>query len=114
MTHFLFPVQVVEGVVDDETRITVIETNTGEKLTGENAPKKAELEEWLKQNPNYEVFEDIGNESGSEQVILKINNYNYSIICGFGLFRGKMMLKMRKIKTERKKGTLILMILSQS
>lgn len=59
----------VEGVIDDEARITVIETSTGEKLTGENAPKKAELEEWLKQNPNYEVFEDNGDESGSEQVM---------------------------------------------
>ena len=57
--------QIVEGVTDEEARITVIETSTGEKLTGENAPKKGELEEWLKQNPGYEVFEGGENESGS-------------------------------------------------
>ena len=31
--------------------MTVIETSTGEKLTGEDAPKKAELEEWLREHP---------------------------------------------------------------
>ncbi len=55
----------MEGT-DDETRVVVIETSTGEKLTGDHAPKKGELEEWLKQNPGYEVFGDNGNESVSE------------------------------------------------
>ena len=61
--------QVVEGV-DDDTRVVVIETSTGEKLTGDHAPKKGELEEWLKQNPGYEVFENNGNESVSEVSVL--------------------------------------------
>ncbi len=57
-------------MVGDDTRITVINTNTGEKLSGDTAPKKGELEEWLKQNPNYEVFENNGNEIGSEVSLL--------------------------------------------
>ena len=31
--------------------MTVIETSTGDKLTGEDAPKKSELKEWLEQHP---------------------------------------------------------------
>ena len=33
--------------------MTVIETSTGEKLTGEDAPKKSELKDWLEQHPGY-------------------------------------------------------------
>ena len=71
-----FPVsQVVEGVVDDEARITVIETTTGEKLSGDSAPKKAELEEWLKQNPGYEVFGD-----GAESDVGGVSNHDNNIV----------------------------------
>ena len=67
----VFLVQNVEGVEDGEARITVIETSTGEKLTGEDAPKKAELEEWLKEHPGYEVLED-NDENSESEVILYI------------------------------------------
>ena len=46
-------VQDVEGEADGdpERRVTVIETSTGTKLTGEEAPKKCELEKWLQDHP---------------------------------------------------------------
>lgn len=47
-------VQDVEGEADGgdpERRVTVIETSTGTKLTGEEAPKKCELEKWLQEHP---------------------------------------------------------------
>ena len=31
--------------------MTVIQTSTGERLTGEDAPMKSELKEWLEQHP---------------------------------------------------------------
>ena len=40
----------------ENIRVTVIETSTGEKLTGEDAPKKSELEEWLKEHPGYAML----------------------------------------------------------
>ena len=36
-----------EGEEEDK-RVTVIETSTGKKLTGDQAPLKSELEQWLK------------------------------------------------------------------
>ena len=47
-------VQDVEGEADGgdpERHVTVIETSTGTKLTGEEAPKKCELEKWLQEHP---------------------------------------------------------------
>ena len=41
----------------EDKRVTVIETATGNKLKGEDAPKKSELEEWLKEHTGYEVVE---------------------------------------------------------
>lgn len=34
-----------------DARVTVIETSTGKKLTGEDAPTRKELEKWLSDNP---------------------------------------------------------------
>ncbi len=45
-----------EGVAEDkDKRVTVIETSTGKKITGEDAPLKSELEKWLKEHPGYVV-----------------------------------------------------------
>ena len=35
----------------ENKHITVMETSTGSKLTGEDAPLEHELEEWLKEHP---------------------------------------------------------------
>ncbi len=41
-----------EGTEEEEDkRVTVIETATGTKLTGEDAPLKSELEKWLEEHP---------------------------------------------------------------
>ena len=34
-----------------DAHVTVIETSTGKKLTGEDAPTRKELEKWLSDNP---------------------------------------------------------------
>ena len=53
--HILTHIQDVEGAPGDggdpERRVTVIETSTGTKLTGDEAPKKCELEKWLQEHP---------------------------------------------------------------
>lgn len=57
-----------EGGDDDgERRVTVIETSTGEKLTGEDAPKKAELEEWLREHPGYEAMDSESEEESDQE-----------------------------------------------
>ena len=35
----------------EDKRVTVLETATGKKLTGEEAPLKSELEKWLEEHP---------------------------------------------------------------
>ncbi|CAI8041926.1 Transcription activator BRG1 [Geodia barretti] len=50
--------------VKEDYRVTVIDTSTGKKLTGDQAPLKSELEQWLKEHPNYEAM-DNDEESGS-------------------------------------------------
>ena len=43
-----------EGEADDDDadkRVSVIETSTGNKLTGEEAPMKKDLEQWLQEHP---------------------------------------------------------------
>lgn len=40
--------EVEEG---EDKRVSVIETSTGNKLTGEDAPLKSELEKWLQEHP---------------------------------------------------------------
>ncbi|XP_065904965.1 transcription activator BRG1-like isoform X2 [Dysidea avara] len=39
---------------DMEAHVTVIETSTGKKLTGEDAPIRKDLEKWLSEHPGYE------------------------------------------------------------
>ena len=48
--------------------MTVIETSTGNKLTGEDAPKREELEAWLKENPGYEVIDEEENSDEETEV----------------------------------------------
>ena len=36
---------------DMEAHVTVIETSTGKKLTGEDAPIRKDLEKWLSEHP---------------------------------------------------------------
>lgn len=48
------------GLLDDSSqqsdmRVTVIETSTGKKLSGSDAPFSSQLETWLEVNPGYEV-----------------------------------------------------------
>lgn len=54
--------QETEGEKEDY-RVSVIETSTGKKLTGDEAPLKSELEQWLQDHPNYEAL-DSDEESG--------------------------------------------------
>jgi SWI/SNF-related matrix-associated actin-dependent regulator of chromatin subfamily A protein 2/4 len=49
--------------VKEDYRVTVIDTSTGKKLSGDQAPLKSELEQWLKEHPNYEAL-DNDEESG--------------------------------------------------
>lgn len=63
---------------DGEKRVTVIETSTGNKLSGEDAPKKAELEEWLKEHIGYEVVDsdeeqEEEEESGRESEVCTVH-----------------------------------------
>jgi SWI/SNF-related matrix-associated actin-dependent regulator of chromatin subfamily A protein 2/4 len=54
-----------EGGADAEKRITVVETSTGNKLEGSDAPMKGELDQWLEEHPGYEaVFSDEEAEEG--------------------------------------------------
>lgn len=39
------------GEKEGDYRVSVIETSTGKKLTGEDAPLKSELEQWLQEHP---------------------------------------------------------------
>ncbi|KAL1489284.1 hypothetical protein ABEB36_014211 [Hypothenemus hampei] len=48
-------------------RVTVMESNTGKRLTGENAPTLAELQEWLKANPGWEIVESEGDDDDDEE-----------------------------------------------
>ena len=49
---FMYIYTYFQGEVEDgEKRITVMETSTGNKITGEDAPKKAELDQWLEDHP---------------------------------------------------------------
>ncbi|XP_071490334.1 probable global transcription activator SNF2L2 [Diadema antillarum] len=65
-----------EGLVDESSQssdmpVTVMNTETGQVLSGDNAPKANQLEAWLEMNPGYAVApRDEGSdeeESGSEE-----------------------------------------------
>ena len=49
-------------------QVAVINTETGQKLTGEDAPLASQLEAWLEANPGYEVApqEESGEEDNEE------------------------------------------------
>ena len=47
-----------EGGEGSDKRVAVVETSTGNKLTGEEAPLKSELEKWLQEHPGYVEWYD--------------------------------------------------------
>ncbi|KAL4658748.1 chromodomain-helicase-DNA-binding protein 9-like isoform X1 [Arapaima gigas] len=42
-----------QGSLDTETRVPVISLRDGTRLTGDDAPKRKDLEQWLKQHPGF-------------------------------------------------------------
>ena len=51
--------------------MTVVEVESGAKLTGDDAPRQSELEAWLQEHPGYKAVdsdkeEEEGAESGSD------------------------------------------------
>ena len=40
-----------DGKEGEDYRVSVIDTSTGKKITGEEAPLKSELEQWLQEHP---------------------------------------------------------------
>lgn len=46
-----------DGSQDSQKPVTVVETNTGKRLVGEDAPTLGQLNEWLQQHPGWEVVE---------------------------------------------------------
>lgn len=65
----IFMIQGGEGKAEEDSdrRVTVIETATGNKLKGEDAPLKSEVEEWLKEHPGYEVVESDEDDDQSDE-----------------------------------------------
>lgn len=55
------------GEKDENKRVTVIETSTGKKLTGEEAPLRSELEKWLTEHPGYETVSSDEEEEETEE-----------------------------------------------
>ena len=49
--NFSLPPPLPQPMKDENKRMTVIETSTGKKLTGEEAPLRSELEKWLVEHP---------------------------------------------------------------
>lgn len=50
----------------DDRRVTVVESATGKKLTGEEAPKKSQVMEWLQKNPGWEMVDSDDEDSEDE------------------------------------------------
>lgn len=65
----------LEGLLDpdddnsqgSDRPITVIEITTGKKLVGEEAPLLSQLQEWLSQNPGWEIAETDDEDSEDEE-----------------------------------------------
>lgn len=51
-------------------QVAVVNAETGQKLTGEDAPLASQLEKWLEANPGYEVAprEDNSGDEDNEEV----------------------------------------------
>ena len=47
-----------QGIPDTETPVPVINLKDGTRLAGDDAPKRKDLEKWLKEHPGY--VEDLG------------------------------------------------------
>lgn len=56
-----------DGSQGSDRPITVVETATGNKLTGEEAPMLSQLQEWLSQNPGWEVADTDDEDSDDEE-----------------------------------------------
>lgn len=41
------------GLVDTETRVPVINVKDGTRLAGDDAPKRKDLDQWLKEHPGF-------------------------------------------------------------
>ena len=73
--------------------MTVIETSTGTKLSGEEAPKREELEAWLKEHPGYEVIEEENSDEETEVctctciIINLLSQLHVLIVFNFSKFR---------------------------
>ncbi|KAJ8974907.1 hypothetical protein NQ317_009836 [Molorchus minor] len=50
-----------------KSRVTVIETVTGKKLSGEDAPMLSQIQEWLSQNPGWEVADTDDEDSDEDE-----------------------------------------------
>lgn len=46
-----------DGSQDSQKPVTVVETMTGKRLSGEDAPTLGQLYEWLQQHPGWEAVE---------------------------------------------------------
>lgn len=55
-----------DGSQGSDRPITVIETITGKKLTGEEAPLLSQLQDWLAQNPGWEIADTEDEDSADE------------------------------------------------
>ena len=51
-----------QGDKANDKHVTVIETSSGTRLTGEDGPLHSELEQWLKDHPGYAVCVWVGGE----------------------------------------------------
>lgn len=45
--------QVVAGPVDTESRVPVINLKDGTRLAGDDAPRRKDLDQWLKEHPGF-------------------------------------------------------------
>lgn len=55
-----------DGSQGSDYRVSVIDTNTGKTLSGEDAPMLSQLRDWLEQHPGWEVA-DSDDESDQDE-----------------------------------------------
>lgn len=65
-----------EEAGEGDKRVTVVEVESGAKLTGDDAPRQSELEAWLQEHPGYKAVdsdkeEEEGAESGSDDEVME-------------------------------------------
>ncbi|KYB25022.1 brahma [Tribolium castaneum] len=72
-----------EGLLADGSQgpdrpVTVVETATGKKLSGEDAPMLSQLQEWLLQHPGWEAMDSDDEDSEDEEEIKRREDENRS------------------------------------